>query len=166
MTFHYVAIKRWYGLTIQSPHNPIQPPQPLVVKCVSNSDTLGPWTLAENQGREIRFRVAFDGMTVFTCDFTWGSRHHAVTVFNANHDKCFNEMDYYWQPVSGLIGSLGTLLLESVSLPCQPVPPDRLIGLCPCSCSWSHYLVSWNRPFGLIGKRHYDVRISVDVGLD
>ncbi|VFQ70019.1 unnamed protein product [Cuscuta campestris] len=78
-------------------HNPVQPPKPLVVKCVSNSDSLGPWTLAENQGREIRFRVAFDGMTVFTCDFTWGSKHHAVTVFDGLHDKCFDERHSYWQ---------------------------------------------------------------------
>ncbi|VFQ85774.1 unnamed protein product [Cuscuta campestris] len=38
----------------------------------------------------------------------------------------------------------------------------RSTDLCPRSCSCSHYLVSWSRPFGLIGKRHYDARISID----
>ncbi|VFQ87862.1 unnamed protein product [Cuscuta campestris] len=78
-------------------HNSIQPSKPLFAHCFSSSDNLGNWTMAENDQREIHFRVDWTWSTLFYCDFYWGSRYRGLPVFDASHDLCIGERYVSWK---------------------------------------------------------------------
>lgn len=79
----------------------------LNVHCKSKDDDLGIHNIAPNQYYEFRFRPSYWFVTLFYCEFWWGSESHWFDIYvqKRDHDRCDKEC--WWK-----VSTVGPCLLD------------------------------------------------------